>query len=150
VGAVTASDESSWQDRYAKAKRQVRVLTVATLVASIVAVGALVWGTANARIASAVQAGIAGLVDGGRPPGLAPGDGLNPLGGLGSGAGLVDRLFTPEGDVDAERVERLAAQLPDSADPATIVELWQARGVVTAEQADALLDAFRTADAAAE
>lgn len=147
---MTASDQSTWQDRYVKARRRVQALTVATVIASTIAVGALVWGVTHARMAAALESGIARLIDGGQPLGLAPDAGPTPLGGPGNGAGLVDRLFTDEGDVDAERVQRLAAQLPDSADPTSIVELWQARGVVTEEQADALLDAFRTADAIPE
>lgn len=123
-----------------------QVLTVATVITSTIAVGALVWGAANARMAAAVEASIARLVDGGQFPGLAPDDGLNTLGGVGND-GLVDRLFTDEGDVDFERVERLAAQLPDGVDPTIVVERWQARGVVTEEQASALLDAFQAADA---
>jgi hypothetical protein len=150
VGAVTASDQSTWQDRYVKARRRVQVLTVATVIASTIAVGALVWGVTHARMAAAVEAGIAQLVDGGQPFGLAPDAGPNRPGDARDGAGLVDRLFTDAGDVDAERVERLAAQLPDGVDTTTVVELWLARGVVNEEQADALLDAFRAADATPE
>jgi hypothetical protein len=146
----TASDQSTWQDRYVKARRRVQVLTVSTVVASTIAVGALVWGVTHARMAAAVEAGIARLIDGGQPLGLAPDAGLNPLRGARNGAGLVDRLFTDAGAVDAERVERLAAQLPDGVGPTTVVELWLAQGVVTEEQADALLDAFRAADATPE
>lgn len=111
------------------------------------AVGALVWGATHARMGAAVEAGIARLVDGGQSPGLAPDDGLSTLGGVGDDGVLVDRLFTDEGDVVVERVERLAAQLPDGVEPTLVVEFWQARGVVTEEQASALLAAFRAADA---
>ena len=124
-----------------------QVLTVATMITSTIAVGALVWGATHARMGAAVEAGIARLVDGGQSPGLAPDDGLSTLGGVGDDGVLVDRLFTDEGDVVVERVERLAAQLPDGVEPTVVVEFWQARGVVTEEQASALLAAFRAADA---
>jgi hypothetical protein len=137
--------ENQWRTMYAAERKKARILGATTVAASLLAVGAGVWGlTANEVTGQAVGPGTSQF----GPPGTAGQDGTAPGQRGPMGQDLSALLFNADGSVNAALLQEFLNRMPGgSGGLQQFLAMAVSNGELTQAQADAIAETIDGAPA---